>query len=257
MHRIYLETTREGPEGAKDARPVASELSKGSVVRIVGEEAKHAIRVKRMDVGDRVEVCDGAGMVARCEIVQTGREGRAGEWWLEARMEEVGHEERARPRVEVWSAVPKGDKVEQMIDGMSQVGVARWRPLYSARSVVEPREGKMARLERHAVESMKQCGRAWVMEIGAGAEMEEALRGEGVEVVMAEASGERYVASGAREIRVLVGPEGGWTEGEVEKARASGARVCTFGVHVMRIEVASVVVGGVVMAHAEEKEEKK
>jgi 16S rRNA (uracil1498-N3)-methyltransferase len=113
--------------------------------------------------------------------------------------------------------------------------------------VVEPREGKVARLERHAVEAMKQCGRAWVMEIGEGAEMEEALRAEGVEVVMAEASGARYEASGAREIRVLVGPEGGWTAPEVARARASGVRVCTFGVHVMRSEVASVVAAGVVM----------
>lgn len=247
MHRMYLEVGRAHVEGAERARSGATEVAAGSVVRVGGDEAKHAIRVKRLEVGDAVEVCDGAGMVARCEIVQTGKEGRTGEWWVEACVAEVRREERARPRVEVWSAVPKGDKVEQMIDGLSQVGVAQWRALHSARSVVEPREGKMARLERHALEAMKQCGRAWVMEIGEGVEMEDALRGEGVEVVMADVSGERYEASGASEIRVLVGPEGGWTAGEIAKARASGVRVCTFGRHVMRIEVASVVVGGVVM----------
>jgi 16S rRNA (uracil1498-N3)-methyltransferase len=219
----------------------------GAMLRVSGEEAKHAIRVKRLEVGDRVELCDGAGLVARCAIAQTGKENRTGEWWFEAKVEDSRHENPLRPRVEVWSAVAKGDKVDQMIDGLSQVGVAKWRALHSARSVVEPREGKMGRLERHAVEAMKQCGRAWVLEIGDDASMEEALRGEGVEVVVADASGERYVASGRSEIRVLVGPEGGWTSEELARARASGARVCAFGRHVMRIEVAAVVAAGVVV----------
>jgi 16S rRNA (uracil1498-N3)-methyltransferase len=219
----------------------------GAVLRVSGEEAKHAIRVKRLEVGDRVEVCDGSGLVTRCAIAQTGKEPRTGEWWFEAKVEDSRREDQPRPRVEVWSAVAKGDKVEQMIDGLSQVGVARWRALHSARSVVEPREGKMARLERHAVEAMKQCGRAWVLEVGDVAFMEEAFRGEGVEVVMADVSGARYEASGAGDVRVLVGPEGGWTDEELAWARERGARVCRFGRHVMRIEVAAVVAAGVVV----------
>lgn len=104
----------------------------------------------------------------------------------------------------------------------------------------------MGRLERHAVEAMKQCGRAWVLEIGDAVSFEEALRGDDVDVVVADASGDRYEASGGREIRVLVGPEGGWTTEELASARASGARVCSFGRHVMRIEVAAVVAAAVV-----------
>jgi len=247
MHRVYVERERTMGHRAEVARHEAGAMNVGAVLRVSGEEAKHAIRVKRLDVGDRLEVCDGAGLVARCAIAQTGKEPRTGEWWFEANVEGSRREEPVRPSVEVWSAVPKGDKVEQMIDGLSQVGAARWRALHSARSVVEPREGKMGRLARHAVEAMKQCGRAWVLEIMEATSLEEALRGEGVDVVVADASGERYEASGRREIRVLVGPEGGWTKEELARARASGARVCAFWRHVMRIVVAAVVAAGVVV----------
>lgn len=247
MHRVYVERERRADHRAEVARGESGAMEVGAVLRVSGEEAKHAIRVKRLEVGDHVEVCDGAGLVARCAIAQTGKEPRTGEWWFGAKVEDSRREEPLRPRVEVWSAVAKGDKVEQMIDGLSQVGVATWRALHSARSVVEPREGKLGRLERHAVESMKQCGRAWVLEIGEIASMEEALRGDGAEVVVADASGEPYEARGKKEIRVLIGPEGGWTGEELTRARASGARVCSFGRHVMRIEVAAVVVAGVVV----------
>jgi 16S rRNA (uracil1498-N3)-methyltransferase len=136
-----------------------------------------------------------------------------------------------------------------MIDGLSEAGAAQWRALETERGVAEAGAHKLERVERHALEASKQCGRAWVMETGPGATLAEALRGgAGVRGVVADASGGAYAARGAGTVRVLIGPEGGWTERELAAARDAGAEVARFGPHTMRIETAAVVAAAVVIA---------
>lgn len=236
VHRIYIDGLAGESEGAW-VREGA-----GALV-VAGDEAKHAIRVKRLEPGDGVEVLDGLGRVASGRVAQTRKSGR-GEWELVVDVGSVRVVEPARPRVEVLSAVPKGDRLGWMIDGLSQVGAASWGPLGTARGVTDPRPGKLERLERTAAEAAKQCGRAWRLAMAPGVELAEAV---GPGVVMADASGEAYERAGAGVVRVLVGPEGGWTEEELATARAAGARVARFGRHVMRVEMAAVVAAAVVM----------
>ena len=223
-HRIML--TDAGP------------LEAGARVVVGGEEGRHALRVKRLSAGQAVEVLDGRGLVARARVEpESKRE-------LVLRVEEAARVEPERPRLEVWTATPKGARLDEMVRGLSQVGAAGWGALATKRGVVDPREGKLDRLGRIAEEACKQCGRAWVLEILARSTLGAALVGE---AVVADASGEAYESCGSAEIRLLVGPEGGWTEAELATAREAGARVCSFGRHAMRIEVAAVVAAGVVM----------
>jgi len=233
MHRLF--------EGGLVARV-------GEMVVIGGEEAHHAARVKRVEVGERVQVLNGAGLIADGEVVET-RKGRDG-WEVAVRVLSARVAEMESPQLEVWTAVPKGDRLEEMVDQLAQIGVAAWGPLHAARSVVEPREGKMARVTRRAVEASKQCGRAWSMRVEEGGDLEVALEAGSsrARVVMADASGGGYVRTGAERIRVLVGPEGGWTEDEVRMAREAGAVVARFGAHVMRVETAAPVAAAVVLA---------
>jgi 16S rRNA (uracil1498-N3)-methyltransferase len=235
------------------------EIAMGATIVVGGEEARHAIRVKRVRAGERIEVMDGRGVIAAGVVAEIDEGGKKRDGMVTVRVEEVRRLERERPRVEVWTAVAKGGRVDEMVDQLAQVGAAEWRGLETARSVAGAREQKVERLERIAREASKQCGRAWTMEIGAARTMAEAVKGEdGVRVVVCDASGERW-PSHSREagrvapsddatIRLLIGPEGGWTEQEMEMCRAAGAVVARFGAHVMRIETAGVVACGVVMA---------
>lgn len=215
------------------------------LVTIGGDEAHHAARVKRMEVGDGVRVLNGRGLVVEGVVAAVRKE--RGEWLVDVRAGASRVEERRVPAVRVLAGVPKGDRLEQMIDGLSQVGAASWSALVSARSVVDPREGKIDRLRRVCEESLKQCGRAWMMDVGEKVDFAEAVRTARGEVVLADASGGRYTPNGAGEVTLLVGPEGGFTPQEVEAARSAGARVCSFGVHTMRVEVAAVVAAGVIV----------
>ncbi len=216
---------------------------------IGGTEARHAIRVKRLESGDPVEILDGRGRIASGRVAGSAK-GRNGEWELTVAIEGVRIAEPNSPRIEVWAAPPKGSRIEEMIDGLSQAGAAAWMPLISARTVVEPRPHKLERLARVAAESSKQCGRAWLLEVGEGGDLARALA-PGAAIVLADASGDRYARCGEPVLRVLIGPEGGWTNEEIATARAAGAKVARFGPHAMRIETAAVVAAAII-AQAEE-----
>ncbi|CAG0952750.1 Ribosomal RNA small subunit methyltransferase E [Phycisphaerales bacterium] len=210
---------------------------------ITGEEAHHAARVKRLREGERVEIHDGRGGVGVAAIAAIRK--HSAEWEMVVRLESRERRPRELPVLHVLAAAPKGERLHDMIDGLSQVGAASWSPLVSERTVVEPREGKLGRLARVAGESMKQCGRAWVLEIGPMVRFDAAMARP--RIVVADASGEDYRRTGSEEITLLVGPEGGWSAGEVNGLRDAGALIARFGRHVMRTEVAAVVAAGVVM----------
>jgi 16S rRNA (uracil1498-N3)-methyltransferase len=198
-----------------------------------GDEADHARRVRRAAVGDRVIIFNGAGTVAECEILDAKRE-------LSLRVIERRAVEPERPIIEVFAATPKGSRADDMIDALSQAGAHSWTPLETKLSVVEPRKNKMDRMARIAAESAKQCLRAWTMRIGDMVSFKRAVDGRGnAALVIADQSGEPYAPSGAERIRLLIGPEGGWTDDELAAAVGAGARVASFGPHVMRIETAA------------------
>lgn len=238
MHRVYVE---HGVAGMRAGEPLVIE----------GDEAAHALRVKRVEAGERVVVMDGRGGLAEGVAIEppgAGQESRRGSRGQSLHMfiERVQKVEPVSPRVQVLSATPKGSRVDEMIDQLAQVGVASWSPLATRRGVVDPRETKLARLERIAQETSKQCGRAWTLEIGEQTNFAAALAREGV--IIADASGEPYTPNTTPTVHLLIGPEGGFTPEEIEQARSAGARVCRFGPHIMRIETAAVAAASVILA---------
>ena len=221
----------------------------GDRLVIAGEEAQHAARVKRCEINDLVGLLDGRGRTASGRIAAVRKDSRTKQWELEVLIDRVAEHPRARPRVEIWSAVPKGGRLDDMIDQLSQVGACGWAPLDTARSVAEPTRHKLARLGRIIVESAKQCGRPWLLEVGDGGSIVDAMRA-GV-VIFADASGTPFQSSVPGPlpglVRVLVGPEGGWTDEELSQARSAGAIVASFGPHAMRIETAAVAAAAIVL----------
>src|SRR5580765_136859 len=157
LHRIYFD----------------GQLREGAIT-IQGDEAQHAVRVKRLGEGDPLRVLDGRGHTADAAIskVERTREG----WSLEIEIRAVQAADPVRPRIEVCSAAPKGPRISDLIDGLSQAGAASWRYLHTDHGAVEPRPAKLDRLLRTAAESSKQCGRAWLLEIGQPITFDEAIK---------------------------------------------------------------------------------
>lgn len=215
----------------------------GQNLLVTGEEAHHASRVKRLQVDDLVGLRTGRGRLGEGRVASIQRD-RKGEWLIEVCVESCVDVPRPVPDLVVRTGVPKGDKLEQMVESLSQVGASGWGPLGCALGVVDPREGKIARLARVANESMKQCGRAWALEIEDPRELDDVI---GPGVIVADASGGSYRASGDANLTLLVGPEGGFTPEEIGRARGAGCTFASFGEHTMRVETAAVVAAGIVM----------
>ncbi len=207
--------------------------------RVEGDEARHATRVKRLGVGEQVRVLDGAGAMLVCAIIDAGRA-------MELEVRERHRLPRLAPLVRVRTATPKGPRLEKMIDQLSQVGAASWTPLATDLGVVDPGEHKIERTQRIAVESAKQCARAWMLDIEPRTTFHTAIRAS-ADIVIASAEAPAYVPMGRPEVHLLIGPEGGFTPREIDLARAAGARFASFGPHIMRIETAAVVAAGIVL----------
>jgi len=213
---------------------------------IGGEEAHHALRVKRLGVGDRLELLDGRGTRALSAIRQARKLGKQG-WEIEVAIERTEREPRPRPALHVLTGVPKGERFEMLVDQLSQVGAASWAMLRSQHATVDPSEHRLDRLARIAGEASKQCGRAWSLTIEPERSFDDVLRAHADPAagskpharVVAHISGGEYRATGADEITLLIGPQGDWSERELQSARDAGVQIATFGQHVMRVETAA------------------
>lgn len=214
---------------------------------IEGEQARHAVRVRRMEPGEPMVLLDGAGTVARAIVSGSDKNGPQSSWRILVQITERRTIPKPSPAVHVLCPAPKGDLLETMIDQLSQVGATSWRPLDTERSEREPRAGKLDRLARVAVESAKQCGRPWFLDLHEAVPYEEALRWPGA--VLADASGppparvfaDAPADSWARGIHVLVGPEGGFSDRERIMAQQAGLALVGLGPHVLRIGTAALV----------------
>lgn len=235
-HRVFL-----GPD-----TPTA-DVAPGRQLVVRGDEAQHAARVKRLEPGERVDALNGLGLHASGTVVQTRKDKRSGEWELVLAVDAVKQLPPERPSLAVLTPAPKGSRLEDMIDQLSQVGAASWSPLLTERTIVEPRTGKLERLERAAMESAKQCGRAWAITIGQSTPLRDVRLGPSV--IVADASGTPYSVrpEQTESPTLLVGPEGGWSPNELAHLRQHNCVIASFGPHVMRIETAAPIAAGIVL----------
>ncbi len=239
-HRVFIDQPLSAP---------------GSIVALENDEAHHAQNVKRIRVGDQVQVHDGAGGMAMSVVEALTPAQRKQPGSVLLRLSSVRREPRPEPEVVICSPAPKGGRLEDMIDQLSQCGACGWQALQTQRSLAEPSERRGERVQRVCVESLKQSGRAWLMRTTlVPTAFDDALAGNaGTRVLIADASGVALgsaLATGTRgaPVRVLIGPEGGWTDEELAQARAAGATSVRLGPNILRLETACVVAAALVRA---------
>ena len=228
---------------ARSPRFFAPSLPASGIVSLDEGESAHAARVLRLRAGDAVTLLDGQGAVAEAQIVDAHPKETS------CQILSRRQEEKLTPEITVYSALPKGC-AEEMVDQLAQLGCDRFVPLACTRSVVEAKDNKLERFRKTAKEASKQAIRAWVMEVGEPVNFKKAL---------VEAKGLRLIADprGAAcarradisEISVLIGPEGGFTDEELQQAQAAGFILWKFAPFVLRIETAAV--GAVAVLRAE------
>lgn len=218
----------------------------GDRVRVEGDEARHAVVVRRTRVGEQVVLTDGAGTAATGEVVDAQRAS------LLVELTDVRREDRASPHVTVVQAIPKGERAELAVEVLTEVGVDRVVPWAAARCVGvwrgERAEKSLAKWRAAAREAAKQSRRSWLPEVwpqATTADVVALLEQADLGVVLHEAATTAFAALPVADVGsvvVVVGPEGGLTDDEVATfAAVAGTHVVTVGRSVLRTSTAGVV----------------
>lgn len=211
-------------------------------VRLSAHDSRHALRSLRLRPGDAVTVADGHGGVAGARLAGE-EDGR-----VAVDVGPVGEAPRPVPRLSVALAPPKGDRLAWAIQKLAEMGVDEAVLVRSERSVRAWDPGRaeraLRRLRAVAREAAMQSRRPFLMGVEGGVELGDVL-GDAVPSVMlweGEAAPLTSVLpEAATAVRLVVGPEGGFAEGEVERAVAGGAVLGSLGPGILRTETAAVV----------------
>jgi 16S rRNA (uracil1498-N3)-methyltransferase len=201
----------------------------------------------RLGVGEKVELFDSDGRVGTGAIVQLDPV-------VGVQITAIAAPA-ASPRIVVASAVPKGNRADWLIEKLAEIGVSRFIPLQTARSVVHPEgTGKLDRWERLASEAAKQSHRMGTLEVSPLTRLETLLceirSQDAARWFLATRPPTEGFAAAVQALRadrpayLLIGPEGGWTEQEEEMFRAAGFTAVALTASILRIETAALVAAG-------------
>lgn len=218
--------------------------------RLEGEEARHIRTVLRLRAGDEILVFDGLGAQFPARIVEVGRDHIT---------VALGHPlavSEAEPTTEliVAQGYLKEKKMDHLVPPLTELGVARFMPVVTRRSVAVPdprrAQTRQERWEKIALQSLKQCRRGRLMRIDPVRSFSEALQlAEACALKLLVWEGERHtslanlaLAAAPRRIVAMLGPEGGFEETEVQVAVRHGFHCIGLGPRILRAETAAVAV---------------
>lgn len=229
MSSLYLDETLE-----------LAGVAPGATVVLEGDEARHAVTVARVRVAERVAIGDGRGRIVRGVVTDTQPRR------LELEVEEVHVEDAPAPRITLVQALAKGDRDELAVQAATELGVDRIVPWSAARSVsrwegakAEKGRARWATIVREAV---KQSIRAWVPEVEQVATTAQLpARFEGERMLLLEPTATTPLSGirpDGRDLVLVVGPEGGIDQRELERLEAAGAERVRLGPSVLRTSTA-------------------
>lgn len=218
-------------------------------IHITGSDVKHITKVLRLRTGDKLTAVDGQGTEYEAQITESNV--------TEIICQIVAQKEvnREAPlKVTLVQGLPKGDKMELIIQKCTEIGVAEIIPVATERAVVQLDAAKAVkrreRWQRVAEEAAKQAGRTVVPVVKDVTTLADVMAGISAEALAimpweAETSlGLKEILSqyaSKQEVYIFIGPEGGFAQAEVELARRHGLHIVTMGPRIMRTETAGMV----------------
>ena len=222
--------------------PDLAGVAVGDQLTVEGDEAHHAVAVRRLRVGERVVLTDGRGAAVTGEVAETGKR------VFTVTVTERTDRPEPTPRVTVVQALPKGERGELAVEVLTEIGAARIVPWAASRSVAVWRgdrvERSLNKWRATAREAAKQARRSWfpeVVPLASTAQVVELVAASTTAVVLHEEGAARLgdvVTPERGELLLVVGPEGGLAAEEIEAFEAAGAVTVRLGAEVLRTSTA-------------------
>ncbi|WP_024122099.1 16S rRNA (uracil(1498)-N(3))-methyltransferase [Bacillus halotolerans] len=250
MQRYFIELTKQ-------------QMEEASAISITGEDVHHIVNVMRMNEGDEIICCSQDGFEAKCELQSVTKEK------VSCLMIEWTNENRELPiKVYIASGLPKGDKLEWIIQKGTELGAHAFIPLQAARSVVKlddkKAKKKRERWTKIAKEAAEQSYRnevPQVLDIHSFQQLLDKVQNFDKCVVAYEESSKQGETSSfsavvsslpkGSSLLIVFGPEGGLTEAEVERLTAKNAVPCGLGPRILRTETAPLYALSAISYHTE------
>lgn len=221
----------------------------GEFVTIGGSDANHLARSLRARRGDKITAVDATGNCAVLELIDFDKE------TIKARRISEIKKINAEKKIILADCLPKQNRFDNIIEKATELGVEKIEPLISERTIARPggarENSKRERWQRIAKEAAEQCARDTIPEIGDIRELDAWLKeitplDENTILLFCweneKTTTAREVLSYCRDknIIVLIGPEGGFSEREVDKIKSAGGLSVTLGKRILKTDTAAI-----------------
>ncbi|MGB4158522.1 MAG: 16S rRNA (uracil(1498)-N(3))-methyltransferase [Bacillota bacterium] len=250
---------------------ISGNLQQGDETSITGKDARHITRVLRMKPGDTLNLVDSSGTEFSARITAAS----AHQVVVDVIRENVGSSREPQVHITIFQGLPKGSKMDEVIRRNTEIGVSRFVPVITERSIPRLDDASLAkrveRWRRIAEEASKQSGRQQVPHVFDVLDFDEAIQfaaGEkkncprpeneclilfpweletsrGIQGILRE-------SPGFSEVMCFIGPEGGFSYAEAEIAKEKGAMLCSLGPRILRTETAGLVLSSIILYEAGE-----
>jgi 16S rRNA (uracil1498-N3)-methyltransferase len=238
---------------------IPSDQIRGNTVILKGEDRHHLLNVLRQGLGAEITVLNGKGQEYLAQVTEITSDTVIGQIVRQA-------ERRTEPKIKIClvQSLPKGDKFEFIIQKNTELGVSVFQPVISERSTIrldkDQARKKAERWQKIIREAAEQSGRQIIPEMRPVENWSTYLnkhRPSGLLLIIPwEGEQERSLTqvldaqkTMPESIAVLIGPEGGFAQNEVELAMKAGAIPVTLGPRILRTETAGLVVASVLLYH--------
>lgn len=233
----------------------------GEKIIIEGSDRNHICNVLRMQIGEKLVICDGDGTDYVCELEQISREN------VIARIVSFGDSTSELPvDVVLFQGLPKKEKMELIIQKAVELGVTQIVPVAMKRCVArmedkKKEEKKLVRWQQIAESAAKQSQRGIIPKIHPLVDFKKAVsmaakadtflfpyeQAEGME------NAKKCIqdAAGGKHVSIMIGPEGGFDDAEVLAAKEAGGRILSLGRRILRTETAGMTVLSILMFEIE------
>ncbi len=236
MHRFHIPADKAG----------------GSVVRLEGSEAHHALHVLRVSSGEPAQLLDGLGNIFDCVVGSLSKRS------VDFTVRERNYHHPLPFQVTLLQAIPKGKAFDNIVQKATELGASRIVPLLTSRTVVQldttSAEGKVEKWRQIAIEAIKQCGSPWLPGIARPISLTDFLKAaEPFELSLAGdlRPGSQHPRRYFNEFRqdqhrrprtlgLWIGPEGDFTPEELTAILATGAKSISLGPLVLRSDTAAI-----------------
>ena len=203
----------------------------GGSYEFANDDANHAIRVLRMQVGDEFMLSDGNGSWSQVVAQEVKKKS------MQVRVMDSGFQAPLATTITVIQALPKGDRAKEAIELLTEAGVDRIVPWASARSIGKGSE-KFAITAREASKQSRRFRIPEVTEVATTAQICEAIKLSDLAIAFHESAtsklSDQVSSHNVEHLLIIIGPEGGLTDEEIAAFTEAGAKVALMGRPILR-----------------------